>query len=176
LINTVCPRCSLKKRYEANLNAEKKPAPAVSNGRSILFTEELNAKKGFITLALLLWGSETADKRYSQFLDDNMWTTPKRKRKVDRNFMYYTMDNHMEESSGIKAWGMFDRWGRRLKSLYQVGVCLFIGKRPKKHCSDCGGKGKPLIAVKGKIEDTREGLYAKEVTDENICIRERRAV
>lgn len=161
---TVCPRCIFNKRIEANLSTENKPEPAKSNGTSVFITEQLNAYKGFISLGLLLYHSPTADKRYSEFLDDNKWGTPKRTRKVDRNFMFLTMDSRMEEHSGRKAYARFDRWGEKLGSNFQVGVSFFRKQKPLKHCPDCGGKGVPLIAVKGKAADTREGLYPKEKT------------
>lgn len=161
-VSTVCPRCMFNKRIEANLSVRNRPAPAVSNGTSVFITEQLNAYKGFISLALLLYHSETADKRFSEFMDDNQWRTPKRKRKTDRNFLFLTMDSRMEEHSGRKAYAQFDRWGRMSGSNFQIGGAFFRKKKPLKHCPDCGGKGTPLIRVKGTIADTREGLYPKE--------------
>ena len=161
-VSTVCPRCMFNKRIEANLSVRNRPAPAVSNGTSVFITEQLNAYKGFISLSLLLYHSETADKRFSEFMDDNQWRTPKRKRKLDRNFLFLTMDSRMEEHSGRKAYAQFDRWGRMCGSNFQIGGAFFRKKKPLKHCPDCGGIGTPLIRVKGTIADTREGLYPKE--------------
>lgn len=164
-ISTVCPRCMFNKRIEANLSVKNKPAPAVSNGTSVFITEQLNAYKGFISLALLLYHSETADKRYSEFMDDNQWITPKRKRKIDRNFLFLTMDSRMAEHSGRKAYAQFDKWGKMSGSNFQIGGTFFRKKKPLKKCPDCGGQGTPLIRVKGTIEDTRQGLYPKENTN-----------
>ena len=161
-VSTVCPRCIFNKRVEANLSLTDKPAPAQSNGTSVFITEQLNAHKGFISLSLLLYHSPTADKRYSEFLDDNKWKTPKRERRADRNFMFFTMDSRMEEHSGRKAYAKFDKWGQKLGSNFQLGVSFFRKQKPLKHCPDCGGKGHPLITVKGRMADTREGLYPKE--------------
>ncbi len=157
-ISKVCPRCMLTKRYQANLSAEVPLKPAVSDGTSIFFTEELNAKKGYLSLALLLYREPNADTRYSDFLDDNKWVTHGGKHSADRNFMFYTLDSHLERSTGIKAYRKFDEWGRLLGSRYQVGVSYFMKKKPKKGCPDCGGKGN-LNLVKGAIKDTREGIY-----------------
>lgn len=161
-VSSVCPRCILHKRYEANLHAEHKPAPAVSDGTSVFFTEELNAKKGFISLALLLYGTD-ADARYSKFLEDNKWPCKHRhfgrrmpKKRYDRNLMFYTMDYRMAENTGIKKYRKFDKWGRRLGARYQVGVSYFIRQKPRVGCPDCGGKG-DLSAI--EIQDTRDGLY-----------------
>ncbi len=161
-VSAVCPRCILKSRYKANIENKTKPEPAKSNGTSIFFTEQLNSLKGFISLALLLYRSPTADKRYSEFMDDNGWKTAKRTRKVDRNFLFFTMDSKLAEHSGRKAYEKFDKWGQRMKSNYQLGVSIFRKQRPEKKCPDCGGKGKPLIHLKGHVEDTRKGLYGKE--------------
>lgn len=161
-VSSVCPRCILHKRYEANLHAEHKPAPAVSDGTSVFFTEELNAKKGFISLALLLYGTD-ADARYSKFLEDNKWPCKHRhfgrrmpKKRYDRNLMFYTMDYRMAENTGIKKYRKFDKWGRRLGDKYQVGVSYFIKQKPRTGCPDCGGKGN-LADI--EIQDTRDGLY-----------------
>lgn len=162
LVSTVCPRCMLSGRYKANLESKTKPEPAKSNGTSIFFTEQLNSLKGFISLALLLYHSETADKRYSEFMDDNCWTTPKRVYKTDRNFMFFTMDSKLAEHTGRKSYVTFDKWGQKMGSNYQLGVSFFRRRKPEKQCPDCGGKGEPLIHVKGTIADTREGLYPKE--------------
>lgn len=162
LVSTVCPRCMLSGRYKANLERKVKPEPAKSNGTSIFFTEQLNSLKGFISLALLLYHSETADKRFSEFMDDNGWATPKRTRKIDRNYMFFTMDSKLAEHTGRKAYITFDKWGQKMGSNYQIGVSFFRKRKPEKHCPDCGGKGKPLIHVKGKITDTRDGLYVQE--------------
>lgn len=162
LVSKVCPRCMLSGRYRANLERKVKPEPAKSNGTSIFFTEQLNSLKGFISLALLLYHSETADKRFSEFMDDNGWTTPKRSHKIDRNYMFFTMDSKLADHTGRKAYITFDKWGQKLGSNYQIGVSFFRKRKPEKHCPDCGGKGKPLVYVKGKIADTREGLYQEE--------------
>lgn len=156
-VTKACPRCMLEKRYEANLHAEIKPQSAESDGTSVFFTEELNAKKGYISLGLLLYHTDS-DPRYAEFLDDNRWFSYNGKHVEDRNLMFYTMDPHMEKHTGIKAHKLFDRWGKRLGSKYQVGVCYFMKKKPRKGCPDCGGKGN-LLKVKGKIRDTREGIY-----------------
>ncbi len=156
-VSKACPRCFLKRRYDAHLQSEQVPSPASSAGTSIFFTEELNAKKGFISLSLLLYHTD-ADSRYSNFLDENRWVTHNSKHVVDRNFMFYTMDSNLEKNSGIKAYKRFDDWGKKLGSKYQVGVCYFIKNKPKKGCPDCGGKG-DLSKVKGQIADTREGIY-----------------
>ncbi len=156
-VSKVCPRCMMERRYDVNLNAEKKPEPAKSDGTSVFFTEELNAKKGYITLGLLLYHTDS-DPRYSNFLDDNKWVSHNGKHVEDRNFMFYTMDPHLEKSTGIRSYKLFDRWGRMLGSKYQVGVCYFMKKKPRKGCPDCGGKGN-LLSVKGTIRDTREGIY-----------------
>ena len=161
-ISTVCPRCMFNKRITANLSVKSRPAPAVSNGTSVFITEQLNSYKGFISIALLLYHSETADKRFSEFMDDNQWRTPKRKRNIDRNFLFLTMDSRMEEHSGRKAYAQFDRWGKMAGSNFQIGGAFFRKKRPLKNCPDCGGVGTPLIRVKGTIADTRQGLYPKE--------------
>lgn len=153
----VCPRCMLEKRYNANLNTMQLPKPAESDGTSVFFTEELNAKKGYISLSLLLYNTNS-DPRYSNFLIDNRWVSRNGKQAVDRNFMFYTLDSHMEKNAGIHAYKLFDKWGLRLGSKYQVGVSYFMKKKPRKGCPDCGGKGN-LLRVKGKIKDTREGIY-----------------
>lgn len=161
-ISTVCPRCMFNKRITANLSVKSRPAPAVSNGTSVFITELLNSYKGFISIALLLYHSETADKRFSEFMDDNQWRTPKRKRKIDRNFLFLTMDSRMEEHSGRKAYAQFDRWGKVAGANFQIGGAFFRRKKPLKNCPDCGGTGAPLICVKGTIADTRQELYPKE--------------
>lgn len=162
LVSKVCPRCMLSSRYKANLENKVKPEPAKSNGTSIFFTEQLNSLKGFISLALLLYHSETADKRFSDFMDDNGWVTPKRARKIDRNYLFFTMDSKLAEHTGRKAYVTFDKWGQKMGSNYQIGVSFFRKRKPEKHCPDCGGKGNLLIHVKGTIADTRDGLYKKE--------------
>ncbi len=161
-VSTVCPRCILSARYKANLENKTKPEPAKSDGTSIFFTEQLNSLKGFISLALLLYRSPTADKRYSEFMDDNGWKTAKRTRKVDRNFLFFTMDSKLAAHSGIKVYEKFDKWGQKMNANYQLGISIFRKQRPEKKCPDCGGKGKPLIHLKGHLEDTRKGLYGKE--------------
>lgn len=158
-VSKVCPRCMLKNRYDLHLNSNTVPTPASSAGTSVFFTEELNAKKGYISLGLLLYHVDGADARYANFLDDNKWVSHKGKHVEDRNFMFYTLDNHLEKSTGIKAYHLFDKWGRLLGHRYQVGISYFIKKKPRRHCPDCGGKGN-LMIVKGTIPDTREGLYA----------------
>lgn len=155
----VCPRCMIDKRIKANLSVDR-PLPAVSNGTPIFITEQLNAYKGFISLALLLYHSETADKRFADFMDDNKWTTPIRGRKIDRNFMFLTMDARMAEHSGRAAYAQFDRWGQMGGTNFFIGGAFFRKKKPLHGCPDCGGRGKPLIAHKGKMKDTREGLYS----------------
>ena len=156
-VSKVCPRCMMEKRYNANLNADSKPKPAESDGTSVFFTEELNAKKGYISLGLLLYHTDS-DPRYANFLDDNKWVSHNGKHVEDRNFMFYTMDPHLEKHTGIRSYKLFDKWGQMLGSRYQVGVCFFMKKKPRKGCPDCGGKGN-LLSVKGKIRDTREGIY-----------------
>ena len=156
--STVCPRCMLEGRYRANLEAKEKPAPAQSHGTSVFFTEELNAKKGFISLALLLYREPDADERYSAFVDDNKWVTHGGKHATDRNFMYFTMDSDLEHHTGRSAWAQFDKWGKMLGSNYQLGVCLFRKKQPRKDCPDCRGIG-DLSKIRGKIHDTRSGIY-----------------
>lgn len=160
-VSKVCPRCMLKNRYDLHLNAETVPEPASSAGTSVFFTEELNAKKGYISLGLLLYHVDGADSRYANFLDDNKWVSHNGKHIVDRNFMFYTLENHLEKATGIKAYNLFDKWGRLLGHRYQVGVSYFIKKKPRKNCPDCGGKGN-LMKIKGTIADTREGLYIKK--------------
>jgi hypothetical protein len=156
--STVCPRCMLEGRYRANLEAKEKPAPAQSHGTSVFFTEELNAKKGFISLALLLYREPDADARYSEFIDNNKWVTHGGKHRTDRNFMYFTMDSDLEHHTGRAAWAQFDKWGKMLGSNYQLGVCLFRKKQPRKDCPDCRGIG-DLSKIRGKIRDTRSGIY-----------------
>lgn len=158
-ISKVCPRCMLKRRYEVNLSSNNVPPQAVSDGTSVFFTEALNAQKGYISLSLLLFRSKTADKRYANFMDDNQWET--KRGSYDRNFMFYTLDQHMAGNTGIKAYATFDKIGQKMGSNYLSGVCLYRKRRPRKGCPDCGGKG-DLSIIKGTIADTRDGIYSKE--------------
>lgn len=159
-VSHVCPRCMFEKRYKVNLS-DNPPPPAVSDGTSVFFTEELNAKKGFISLGLLLYGCESADSRYRDFLTDNMLTSRGGKRKTDRNLLLYTLSSDLARATGKPALSRLDKLGRRMGKSYQSGVCLYREQKPKKGCPDCGGTG-DLSAVKGKIADTREGIYTKE--------------
>ena len=160
-VSHVCPRCMFEKRYRVNLECETPPAPATSDGTSVFFTEELNAKKGFISLGLLLYKCEGADRRYSEFLDDNMLVSRNGKRRTDRNLMLYTLCSDLAAATGRAAHAKLDKIGRRMGKSYQSGICLYREQKPRKGCPDCGGTG-DLSAVKGKIEDTREGIYKKE--------------
>ncbi len=159
-VSHVCPRCMFEKRYKVNLS-DNPPPPAVSDGTSVYVTEELNAKKGFISLGLLLYGCEDADRRYSEFLRDNMLVSRGGKRETDRNMLLYTLCTDLAQATGKSALARLDKLGRRMGRSYQSGVCLYREQKPKKGCPDCGGTG-DLAAVKGAIADTREGIYAKE--------------
>lgn len=160
-VSHACPRCILEKRYRANLGSEGRRKAAVSDGTSVFFTEALNANKGFISLALLLYHAPGTDPRFSEFLDDNKWPAKKfgkKRLRYDRNLMFYTYDCDITKHTGRKKTVAFDKWGRKLGSRYQAGLTVFSKTKPAKGCPDCGGTG-DLAAVKGRIRDTREGIY-----------------
>lgn len=159
-VSHACPRCMFEKRYRVNLS-DNPPPPAVSDGTSVFFTEELNAKKGFISLGLLLYGCESADRRYSGFLTDNMLVSRGGRRVTDRNLLLYTLCSDLARATGKSALSKLDKLGKRMGKSYQSGVCLYREQTPRKGCPDCGGTG-DLSAVKGAIADTREGIYSKE--------------
>jgi len=125
-----CARCATSNRY--NTYAEGFVNNATSQGCPIFATGAMNAYKGFISLALLLHGTET---RFGTYL----------KEYATRNFFQVNLD-----SSGGELFP-----GEPLGSVHYYEQQPDHPSNGFEECPDCHGTGN-LQNMKGKIDDTRQ--------------------
>jgi len=134
-----CPRCILHRRYTQFLHNGYKNTVG-SHQAPIFATQRVNALKGHISAMLLLY-KESKGSRYCDELD---WV-------ANRNIALVRMSNQLEMP-------FFDNTFLEIPQAF-YDETLWIettpgdGKDGHISCPDCEGKG--LMALKGRIEDTR---------------------
>lgn len=142
-----CPRCMLRKRYEAYESGALRRTP--SDGSPSFHTERFNSILGEISLMLLMY-HEAPGSPYNEMLDQVK----------DRNFVWVRMSPFLSQTLGID---LFDRvLGRdAATSRYTFyDETLWIPQHPDSpengevRCRMCGGKG-DLRELRGLWQDTR---------------------
>ncbi|MCR4892444.1 MAG: hypothetical protein K5989_09720, partial [Lachnospiraceae bacterium] len=144
-----CPRCMLKKRYEA-YEEEGYENDVTSAGCPTFATERLNTLIGFISIMMLMY-LEAPGSPYNKMLDEVK----------NRNYVRIRMSPYLRESE--LSMGIFDRVfsSSDAERFTFMDETIWIPQHPdspeygEKTCKLCGGVG-DLRRLKYKLTDTRK--------------------
>lgn len=154
-VTPACHRCILSSRYRHFLE-EHNENDVTSHGTPIFATAQLNAIKGFLSLAMIHHGS--SHPRWGNTL----------KQIGNRNLIQLRLDPEISETLGLKVFDRVFEQADQQRLFFGEPVWL-----PQKqecpengypHCPDCGGTGDLRNAI-GKFTDTCKIAIRKNKTE-----------